>query len=371
VFDLPYLLRFPQERTVKIFSEGVALLLRCENADSLKILPWLELGKSEIASLVFEHPNERFVLDSSTLRSAITIEMEMVSLAGIPEVPASVLVWQGGQRQRQDISRGKLLYLLSIATKAYNKFVRAYSVVLEEAVNFTYLDPMYENQYPYGVRIYVDGEFVSWTLPVNRVSMIPPEESDWDAIERVCTDSLTLDPIREVFFHSQVLFLKREFELSLISCQQFLESVIDRYLDSASRVFHATEEGTTFEFVPNRPEPVSVMRKYHDVLLDIEGRSLFVERGLWWDDLDIIVQLRNSLLHNLKSVYSESKRHYNLRFADNPIVNFRDSNAPRLSREIRLENEFPRLFSSSVRIASWVESKAYVPGPIKTILPFK
>jgi len=329
----------------------------------------MSVGRSEISSIVFEHPDEGFVLDSSTLRSVITIEATISSMDDVPEVQASVLVWQTSRRQ--DIRRGRILHLLGLATRAYNKFIRAYSLTLEEAVNFAYLDPMYENQYPYGVHTYVDGEFVGWIFPVNRLSMIAPADDDWRTIERISTDDLSVDPIKEVFFHSQVLFLKREFELALIACQQFLESVIDKYLDSTTVLFHTTDDGTSFEFSPGKPQAVSVMRKYHDVLLETEGRSLFVERGMWWDDLDIIVQLRNSLLHDLKSVYSESKRHYNLRFADKPRISFGNSKAPRLSRVVGLENEFPRLFNSATRIASWVESKAYAPGRVKVLLPFK
>ncbi len=233
-------------------------------------------------------------------------------------------------------------------------------------MNFTYLDPMYENQYPYGVRTYVDGEFIGWILPVNRISMISLDEPDSDDVEEACVDSLRIDPVREVFFHCQVLFMKREFELSLISCEQFLESIVDLYLAAATKRFHATDEGTAFEFSDGKPQSVSVMRKYHDVLFDIEGRSLFLENGKWWDDLDIIVGLRNSLMHGLKSTYIESKRHYDLRFADQPKVLFKKPNAPKVLREVRLDNEFPRLLESAARIASWLErGNPYVPEPLR------
>jgi hypothetical protein len=364
VFELPYLLRLPQGRMIKISFDGTDFQLGCKNSESIKLLPWMEIGKSEIESLVFEHPVEQFALDSSTLRSTVTIETEVTTLDRFPDVGASILVWQ--QARRQDIGRGKLLYLLVSATKAYNKFIRAYSVTLQEAVNFTYLEPMYENQYPYGVRTYVDGEFIGWILPINRISMISLDDLDSDDVEGVCLDSLRIDPIREVFFHCQVLFMKREFELSLILCQQFLESIIDRYLSASTKRFHVTDEGTSFEFSDGKPQPVNVMRKYHDVIFDIEGRSLFLENDKWWDDLDIIVGLRNSLLHGLKSTYIESKRHYNLRFADEPRVPFKNPHAPKVLRGVRLDNDFPRLLESAARIASWLErGSRYIPESLR------
>ena len=368
VFDLPYLVRFSNDQKVKVSIDGTLFKISCKNSDTLRLLPWIALGRSEIASLVFEHSDEGFVLDNSTLRTAIAVDTDLPSLDAVGELPASILMWGG--IQHQEISRPKLLYLLNLATRAFNKFIRAYSVKLEEVVNFTYLEPMYENQYPYGVRIYIDGEFVSWTFPVNRISLIPLEEPDREEVERVCTDVLAIDPVREVFFHSQVLFMKREYELSLISCHQFLESIIDRYLATSTDRFHRTDEGTSFEFTPGKRLPVSVMRKYHDVLLEMEGRSLFIQNDVWWDDLDIIVGLRNSLLHDLKSFYSESKRHYDLRFADRPIVHFKSPRAPKLSGNVSLETEFPRLIQSAARISSWLARReSYV--PMKTLIPFR
>ena len=77
VFDLPYLLRLPADRRIKISSDGMSFLLSCKNADSLKVHPWIELGENEIASIVFEHADERFVFDSSTLRSTVAIDAEL------------------------------------------------------------------------------------------------------------------------------------------------------------------------------------------------------------------------------------------------------------------------------------------------------
>jgi len=37
VFDLPYLLRLPADRRIKISSDAMSFLLSCKNADSLKV----------------------------------------------------------------------------------------------------------------------------------------------------------------------------------------------------------------------------------------------------------------------------------------------------------------------------------------------
>jgi hypothetical protein len=152
-----------------------------------------------------------------------------------------------------------------------------------------------------------------------------------------------IDIVEGLLFQSFKAYTRKNYKFSLLTVAQALEIFINQYLINSPN-FIIEETGTSYKF-RKRKERVSTIQKYSDVLKDYKGVSLASYNSNLWDKLDIIVILRNSIIHRNESRYLESGRHHKLR-------NVKDY---KLDIIINISSEYPNLYQSAIQIIDWVK----------------
>lgn len=346
-FEVPYFIRTNSTNRFSISHKDFQSVLEIQNPEGFAYPPLLTAQKSEVRGLIFSHPDENYELNLLSKRSRIniTVNIKEKTLDSFSEMPMSIFSWKEKKIEHSKISR-ILGDLFNKVIETFDRFLEVYTFTSKEIYNGSHIETIYERSFQFGVKIFIDNEYISQFFFIPNTSLIPLSSNSLQSITKFLRKDIPIDVVSNLLFQGFVNYSRKNYTFSLLTIAQALEIFINKYLIGSPN-FELDERGTKYIFKGSKKEePVGTIRKYSDVLNDYKKNSLSTHSTKLWDDLDVIVGLRNSIIHENLSNYRESKQHRDLR----------GSGLKRIEHEVDLRKEFIGLLTSAYKIIQWVEN---------------
>lgn len=347
VFEVPYIIRTGSITCFTINHEGLKSVVEILNPDGFEYSPWLSVPhKSGVSGQIFSHYDENFRVNKEKNHSIIKISVTLgrKTLESFPESKLGpIIAW------KKSLIDGKVItkiidFLFNKVMKTYDRFIDVYTFITKEIYNSSYIETIFQKSFPFGVKIYIDDEFVGQYHFIQGTSLIPLSEEEEHQLGNHLKKDIQIDVVQNLLFQSLVSFLRKKYKFSLLTLAQSLEIFIDNYL-SSSRNFIIDEDGFAWYIFTGDKQRVNTQRKYIDVLEDYKEASLLDYDKKLWDDLDKIIQLRHRIIHKNEVLYVESKKHQKIR---------NNKKEKLLELYIDLSDELPNLYNSAREIINWV-----------------
>ena len=344
-FEVPYFIRTNSTNRFSISHKDFQSVLEVHNPEGFLYPPFATVTKSAVRGLIFSHPDVNYELNLMSKRSKINIIINITekTLDSFPEMPMSILAYKEKKIEHSKISR-ILGDLFNKVIETFDRFLEIYTFTSKEIYNGSHIETIYERSFPFGVKIFIDNEYISQFFFIPNTSLIPLSNNSLQSMTKFLRKDIPIDIVSNLLFQGFVNYSRKNYTFSLLTIAQALEIFINKYLMDSPN-FELDERGTTYIF-KGKKEWVGTIRKYSDVLNEYKKSSLSTHSTKLWDDLDVIVGLRNSIIHDNLSKYRESKQHQDLR----------GSGLERIEHEVDLSKEFIGLLNSAVNIIQWVEN---------------
>ena len=319
--------------------------MEVQNPESFEYPPFATVAKSAVSGLIFSHPDENYEINLMSQRSRINITVNITekTLDSFSEMPMSIFSYKEKKIEYSKISR-ILGDLFNKVIETYDRFLEVYTFTSKEIYNGSHVETIYERAFPFGVKIFIDNEYISQFIFIPNTSLIPISNNSLQSITKLLRNDIPIDIVSDLLFQGFVNYSRKNYKFSLLTIAQALEIFINKYLMGSPK-FELDDRRTTYIF-EGKKEWVSTIRKYSVVLNDYKKNSLSTYSAKLWDDLDVIIGLRNSIIHDNLSKYRESKQHHDLR----------GSRLKRIEYEVDLCKEGIILLNSAKQIIQWVEN---------------
>ncbi len=323
------------------------------------------MGQSSFRGITYGHPDNNFSFDPRKFASKIKINLKIAGglqrLKSISQPPMTIFNWAGGDLKMKDIPHeyvSKLLGpILREALDAYHLLLKIYMVTINEIFNITFIEPIYSYIFALNeVELYINSDFIGKYFNPETISLIPIQTEQIRTISKMAINGKEPEILDSLLLQSFEAYEKINYKYAIFLLAQFLEIMIDNYLSTNTSNYILTDYGWESKFSYGKQTGVGTLRKYSEVLYDFKGKSLENSQKLW-DDLDIIVQTRNAIVHKNEIKNYESKNHYIKRVQRIGIKQkYESPSAPKLSYDPQLRQEFPRFFQNAKDIRKWLFS---------------